>query len=96
MTLGLQQYPDEERRAAEERRRYWPVSPGGGGRKREDWAKFLIPIVLAALVSYFTAQRSTAEQLATVRATEQNHFDEVLRRLALIQAWQDRQDSKRQ
>lgn len=95
MGLDLTDYPDTERRV-DERRASWHGSSNDD--RRDDaaaWLKFLLPILLAAVVAYYTAQQSTAEQLATVRTTEQNHFDEVMRRLALIQAWQDRQDGKR-
>ena len=87
MTLDLHDYKEGERRE--------PHAPNDRRHDRDGWVRFLIPILLAALVSYFTAQGTIQVQVATIRATEENHFQEVLRRLDLIQRWQDRQDSKR-
>lgn len=69
---------------------------GGEGARTDSWVRYLIPIIVAGLVAYFTAIGAVRENVAQVKTTEQNHFDEVLRRLALIQAWQDRQDGRRE
>lgn len=89
--LDLNEYPDHERRLEERRDGVRTSLPGPS----EGWVKFLIPLVLAALISYFTSQSTIREEVSNVKTTEQNHFDEVLRRLDLIQRWQDRQDSKK-
>lgn len=36
---------------------------------------------LAGLIAYFTAIGTLREEIATVKATEQSHFEEVLRSL---------------
>jgi predicted outer membrane lipoprotein len=43
--------------------------------------RWLLGLALAAAVAYFTTIGSMNVELATVKATEQNHFSEVLRRL---------------
>ena len=94
MTLHLADYPDGERRDGDDRR-FLPTPPRGGW-DRDGWVKFLIPILLAALVSYVTAQQATREQLATVKTLEQVHFEEVIRRLERIERRQDADMGKRQ
>lgn len=90
MALNLQDYPeDTDRRDGSDRRFLHVASNEKSGWDRDGIAKFLIPIILAAIVSYFTAQKSTAEQLATVKTLEQVHFEEVIRRLDRIERWQD-------
>lgn len=43
-------------------------------------------MILAALIAYFTTTSAIQREVAEVRATENNHFAEVLRRMDVIQA----------
>lgn len=52
---------------------------------KTDLLKWLVTLVLAAIVSYFTAVSAMRESIAEVREREDNHFAEVLRRLELLQ-----------
>lgn len=93
--LGLQEYPDpNDRRSGDDRRAFIFAPSPGGKRDPVEWLKFLIPLVLSALVAYFTANGAIREEVASVKTKEEAHFEEVLRRLDLIQKWQDRQDGK--
>lgn len=47
--------------------------------------QWLVGLILAALVAYFTTTNALQAGLAEVKATENNHFEEVLRRLDAMQ-----------
>lgn len=84
MSLDLQDYPDPERRV-DERRAFWYTRSPSPRRGEENvqigWFKFLLPLVLAALVSYFTA----VGRIGQIEERERNHYEEILRVLATIQ-----------
>lgn len=48
--------------------------------------QWLVGLILAALVAYFTTTAAIQTQLAEAKATENSHFAEVLRRLDVMQA----------
>lgn len=47
--------------------------------------RWLLGLALSALIAYFTATGALREELATVKATTQQQFHEVLRSLARIE-----------
>jgi hypothetical protein len=47
--------------------------------------QWLVGLILAALVAYFTTTSAMQAGLAEVKATEESHFSEVLRRLDVLQ-----------
>ena len=47
--------------------------------------QWVVGLVLAAIVAYFTTANALQTGLAQVKATEESHFGEVLRRLDLMQ-----------
>ena len=50
-----------------------------------EWVRWGTGLVLAALVSYLTAIAANRQEIAVVKATEESHFQEVLRRLDSVQ-----------
>jgi hypothetical protein len=55
------------------------------GSRREEYLRWLIAMVLAAAVSYFTTQARIDRELGSITATQSAQFNEVLRRLDLMQ-----------
>jgi hypothetical protein len=59
------------------------------GQSRElvgqEWMRWAVAAILAAMVSYFTTMATVQQQTAEVKATEAAHFQEVLRRLDMLQ-----------
>ena len=51
-----------------------------------DYLRWLIGVGAAGLVAYFTTISTIESGLAAVREREENHFEEVLRRLDQVQA----------
>jgi hypothetical protein len=47
--------------------------------------QWLVGLILAALVAYFTTTSAIQTELAEAKATESSHFEEVLRRLDALQ-----------
>jgi hypothetical protein len=56
------------------------------GTKGSEWIRWGGGLLVAALVSYFTALGTMNREIATLKATEESHFGEVLRRLDALQA----------
>lgn len=56
------------------------------GKTGGEWARWIGSILLAAIVAYFTAQAKSEAQYAELRERQINNFNEVLRRLDLLQA----------
>jgi hypothetical protein len=50
-----------------------------------EWVRWALAIGLAALVSYFTTVATVQQQTVEVKTTEAAHFQEILRRLDVIQ-----------
>jgi hypothetical protein len=50
-----------------------------------EWIRWALAIALAALVSYFTTVATVQQQTVEVKTTEASHFQEVLRRLDMLQ-----------
>lgn len=50
-----------------------------------EWVRWGTGLILAALVSYLTAISANRQEIAVVKATEESHFQEVLRRLDTMQ-----------
>jgi cell division protein FtsB len=48
---------------------------------RGEWGRYLLGMVLAAAVAYFTTTSAIQIEIAQVKATQSAQFDEVLRRL---------------
>ena len=48
--------------------------------------RWIVGLVLAGLISYLTTVGTMEKEIAEVRATEDAHFQEVLRRLDILQA----------
>lgn len=72
-TLGIS---DHDAHAAH----HHPHANGHHGRRFE-LLRWLVELSLAGLIAYFTAIGTLREEIATVKATEQSHFEEVLRSL---------------
>lgn len=59
--------------------------PSGLNGKTGELLRWVVGLVLAALVSYFTAMGTLQSQLAVVTERETNHYLELLRRLDRIE-----------
>lgn len=64
---------------------------GNGNGKSNAILRWLAGLVLAAIVSYFTAISAITERIAVVEERENNHYMELLRRLDRIELKLDRQ-----
>lgn len=53
---------------------------------KAEWLRYLLGLAVAAIIAYFTTLSTMNQAVAEVRTTEDNHFQEVLRRLDLITA----------
>ena len=53
---------------------------------RDSWIHWLAGMILAALVAYFTTTSAIQAEIAALRATEESHFAEILRRLEVLTA----------
>lgn len=53
--------------------------------KTGEWIRYIVGLLLAGVVAYFTAIGTIRQQIATVQEREVNHFEEVLRRLDILQ-----------
>lgn len=53
--------------------------------KSSELLKWVLGLVLAGLVSYFTTTSTMSERIAEVKATEEAHFQELLRRFDVLQ-----------
>lgn len=56
-----------------------------GTRMGGEWIRWGGGLLVAALVSYFTAMGAINSEIAALKATEDSHFSEVLRRLESLQ-----------
>ena len=54
--------------------------------KRVSLGVQLLGVLVAALVAYYTTQASIQAEIASIKATQTSQFEEVLRRLADMQA----------
>ncbi len=59
---------------------------GNGQTKVGETGRFLVAMVAAAVVAYFTAQISTENRLTTLETTQRLQWDEVQRALSRIEA----------
>lgn len=75
---------NEERRQGDERREPDDTTPRNG--MRLTLLMWLVSLVLSATVSYFVTIATVQKDAAVIKATEESHFAEVLRRLELMQA----------
>jgi hypothetical protein len=50
-----------------------------------EWIRWMVALALAALVSYFTTTGTMENGLTEVKTTENAHFEELLRRVDLMQ-----------
>lgn len=70
----------------------------GGRGWANDIAKILIPILISAGVASYLARGEASEQVAkevaVIKATEANHFDELQRSLRRIEEWMARQEKR--
>ena len=48
------------------------------------WLHWLAGMTLAALVAYFTTTSAIKVEIAAIKATEESHFAEILRRLDIM------------
>ena len=53
---------------------------------RDSWIHWLAGMALAALVAYFTTTSAIQAEVAALKATEESHFAEILRRLEVLTA----------
>ncbi|HYE84729.1 MAG TPA: hypothetical protein VEA16_00135 [Vicinamibacterales bacterium] len=53
---------------------------------RGDYVRWAVVLLLSALLSYFTTIGTMSQAIAEVRTTEEAHFQELLRRLDVMQA----------
>ena len=65
----------------------------GMNGKTADILRWAFVLVLAGMVSYFTAQASTWQRITAIETSERLHFDEVQRSLNRIES--DLRDVKR-
>jgi hypothetical protein len=49
--------------------------------KTGEFVRWMLGLALAAVVAYYTAIGAMSREIGEVKATEQSHFSEVLRRL---------------
>lgn len=68
---------ETDRTAAEER-----VPPSNG---KGDFLRWLIGVAMAAMVAYFTTISTLNQGLAEVRERQKNQFEEIMRRLEMLQ-----------
>lgn len=52
--------------------------------KADAW-RWLVGVCLAGIVAYFTTQVAIQSEMSAIKATEESHFSEVLRRLDVMQ-----------
>ncbi|HYE87722.1 MAG TPA: hypothetical protein VEA16_15270 [Vicinamibacterales bacterium] len=57
-----------------------------GGSTTEVIVRWAVMLVMSALLSYFTTIGTMSQAIAEVRTTEEAHFQELLRRLDVMQA----------
>lgn len=50
-----------------------------------DFARWIVMLALAAIVSYFTSLNAVTREIADIRARQEAQFSEVLRRLDSMQ-----------
>lgn len=78
-------------------RRHWTrrqeEAPQGTGLGLE-LLKLVIPILLAWGVAHVTATGAIATEVAVIKATEQNHFEEIQRTLRRMDEYIARQESR--
>ena len=53
---------------------------------RDSWIHWLAGMALAALVAYFTTTSAIQAEVAALKAVEESHFAEILRRLEVLTA----------
>ena len=53
---------------------------------RQMWLHWAAGMILAALVAYFTTTSAIQAEIAALKATEESHFAEILRRLDVMTA----------
>ena len=51
-----------------------------------DWFRWAMGLALAAFLSYVTTVATMDKEISAVQEREENHFNEVLRRLELMQS----------
>ena len=54
------------------------------GPDRMQWLHWIAGMALAALVAYFTTTSAIQAEIAALKATEESHFAELLRRLDMM------------
>lgn len=59
---------------------------GASGGRSGEYVRWGLGFIVAALLSYFTTIATIDKAIGEVRTTEDNHFQEVLRRLDVMQA----------
>lgn len=52
---------------------------------RERWMQWIIGVALAAITAYFTTTAAIQSEIAAMKATEESHFSELLRRMDVLQ-----------
>lgn len=61
-----------------------PMLKTPNGRNGE-WVRWSVGLAMAALVAYFTAIGTIKEEVTGIKATENAHFEELLRRFEVMQ-----------